>query len=107
MEKNKKIKIVLIGVIFLFVILFLLFCYFLPSRKFRENEELFLSAGKRYFEINQSKFPTEEERILSVTMETLVKQKYLEKELSLPYSSESCDIKNSTVRAKNTKSGKK
>ena len=107
MKRKKILKIFLAGAVGVFLLLFFFFCYLFPSVQFKKNEKIFFQAGKRYFEINQSMFPKEEGRILSVSLETLIKQKYLETELSLPYSNESCDIKQSTVRVKNTKNGKK
>ncbi len=105
--KNKILKWSLILCIAVFVFVFVWFGYFSPMRAFKKNEEIFFQAGKKYFEVNQNSLPKDENRILSVSMETLVKQKYLDRELTISNGTVDCDIKKSTVRAKNTKNGQK
>ena len=82
--KKKIIRIVAIvlGVIAVFLLVF--FLYFYPRMIFKNNEKAFDAAGKRYYEINSTRLPTEEGRVISVTLDTLLKQKYLE-ELYVPH----------------------
>lgn len=96
--KKKIIRIVAIvlGVIAVFLLVF--FLYFYPRMIFKNNEKAFDAAGKRYYEINSTRLPTEEGRVISVTLDTLLKQKYLE-ELYVPYSDDLCDLNESNVKA--------
>lgn len=95
MEKKKFIKIIIL-VVAVIAVLFLLWNYLLyPIQAFKHNEKLLSAAGKRYFEINSRNLPKEEGRVSTVSLEVLIKQKYLD-ELKIKKSY--CDIKNSNVK---------
>lgn len=94
MEKKKFIKIIILVVVI--AVLFLLWNYLLyPIQAFKHNEKLLSDAGKRYFEINSRNLSKEEGRVSTVSLEVLIKQKYLD-ELKIKKSY--CDIKNSNVK---------
>ena len=99
-DKNKIIKIVIVVVVIIVLVLLLCFLYFYPNKVFRENERLLEEAGKRYYEINSTRLPNEEGRVISVTLNTLVKQKYLDG-LYEAYGNKLCDLNESNVKAVN------
>ena len=99
-DKNKIIKIVIVVVVIIVLVLLLWFLYFYPNKVFRENERLLEEAGKRYYEINSTRLPNEEGRVISVTLNTLVKQKYLDG-LYEAYGNKLCDLNESNVKAVN------
>lgn len=99
-DKNKIIKIVIVVVVIIVLVLLLWFLYFYPNKVFRENERLLEEAGKRYYEINSTRLPNEEGRVISVTLNTLVKQKYLDG-LYEAYGNKVCDLNESNVKAVN------
>lgn len=99
-DKNKIIKIVIVVVVIIVLALLLWFLYFYPNKVFRENERLLEEAGKRYYEINSTRLPNEEGRVISVTLNTLVKQKYLDG-LYEAYGNKLCDLNESNVKAVN------
>ena len=99
-DKNKIIKIVIVVVVIIVLVLLLWFLYFYPNKIFRENERLLEEAGKRYYEINSTRLPNEEGRVISVTLNTLVKQKYLDG-LYEAYGNKLCDLNESNVKAVN------
>ena len=87
-------------VVIIVLVLLLWFLYFYPNKVFRENERLLEEAGKRYYEINSTRLPNEEGRVISVTLNTLVKQKYLDG-LYEAYGNKLCDLNESNVKAVN------
>ena len=99
-DKNKIIKIVIVVVVIIVLVLLLWFLYFYPNRVFRENERLLEEAGIRYYEINSTRLPKEEGRVISVSLNTLVKQKYLDG-LYEAYGNKLCDLNESNVKAVN------
>ena len=99
-DKNKIIKIVIVVVVIIVLVLLLWFLYFYPNKVFRENERLLEEAGKRYYEINSTRLPKEEGRVISVSLNTLVKQKYLDG-LYEAYGNKLCDLNESNVKAVN------
>ena len=99
-DKNKIIKIVIVVVVIIVLVLLLWFLYFYPNKVFRENERLLEEAGKRYYEINSTRLPNEEGRVISVSLNTLVKQKYLDG-LYEAYGNKLCDLNESNVKAVN------
>ena len=99
-DKNKIIKIVIVVVVIIVLVLLLWFLYFYPNKVFRENERLLEEAGKRYYEINDTRLPNEEGRVISVSLNTLVKQKYLDG-LYEAYGNKLCDLNESNVKAVN------
>lgn len=97
-DKNKIIKIVIVVVVIIVLVLLLWFLYFYPNKVFRENERLLEEAGKRYYEINSTRLPNEEGRVISVTLDTLIKQDYLDG-LYEAYGNKLCDMNKSNVKA--------
>ena len=96
---NKKIiKIILLIVVIIFVGLMIWFLYLYPRMHFRENERKMSAAGERYYEINSMRLPSEEGRIISVNLSTLIKQDYLDG-LYEAYGNKLCDLNNSNVKA--------
>ena len=104
MDKQKLKKTVTLVVVVL-VVLYILWNFFLyPHQAFRHNEKILSEAGKRYFEINSRNLPTEAGRVSTVSLETLIKQKYLDE---LKIKNNLCDIRESNVKVKNESSGEK
>ena len=102
MDKQKLKKTIILAVIVL-VVLYILWDLFLyPHHAFRHNEKILSEAGKRYFEINSRNLPTEVGRVSTVSLETLIKQKYLDE---LKIKNNLCDIRKSNVKIKNESSG--
>lgn len=102
MDKQKLKKTIILAVIVL-VVLYILWDLFLyPHHAFRRNEKILSEAGKRYFEINSRNLPTEVGRVSTVSLETLIKQKYLDE---LKIKNNLCDIRKSNVKMKNESSG--
>ena len=99
-DKNKIIKIVIVVVVIIVLVLLLWFLYFYPNKVFRENERLLEEAGKRYYEINSTRLPNEEGRVISVSLDTLIKQDYLDG-LYEAYGNKVCDLNESNVKAVN------
>lgn len=99
-DKNKIIKIVIVVVVIIVLVLLLWFLYFYPNKVFRENERLLEEAGKRYYEINSTRLPNEEGRVISVSLNTLIKQDYLDG-LYEAYGNKLCDLNESNVKAVN------
>lgn len=104
MDKQKLKKTVILVVVVL-AVLYILWNFFLyPHQAFRHNEKILSEAGKRYFEINSRNLPTEAGRVSTVSLETLIKQKYLDE---LKIKNNLCDIRESNVKIKNESSGEK
>ncbi len=102
MDKQKLKKIIILVVVVL-TVLYILWDFFLyPHQAFRHNEKILSEAGKRYFEINSRNLPTEVGRVSTVSLDTLIKQKYLDE---LTIKKGICDIKESNVKIKNESSG--
>lgn len=99
-DKNKIIKIVIVVAVIIVLVLLLWFLYFYPNKVFRENERLLEEAGKRYYEINSTRLPNEEGRVISVSLDTLIKQDYLDG-LYEAYGNKVCDLNESNVKAVN------
>ena len=98
MTKQKIIKIVGAVLVVVIIILLIWFIFLYPRKVFRDNEKVFNEAGLRYYQINNSYLPKDEGRVISVSLDTLIKQDYLD-ELYVPYSNELCDLKESNVKA--------
>ena len=95
MKNNELIKKIVL-VIAVLVVLFLLWIFVLyPHQTFKHNEKILSEAGKRYFEINRRNLPKEEGRVSTVSLEVLIKQKYLDE---LKIGNSDCDINNSNVK---------
>ncbi len=94
--------IITIAIICLFVWYFVLS----PYITFRQNEKEMIKAAERYYEINLDKLPTGT-RISTVTLQTLSREKYIDKDFYVPFSKTPCSITNSWVKVKHTDSGYK
>ena len=99
-DKKKIILIISFVVIIVVILLLIWFLYLYPRKVFIDNEKLLEEAGIRYYEINKARLPKDEGRVISVSLNTLVKQKYLEG-LYEAYGDNLCDLNNSNVKAVN------
>lgn len=97
-DKKKIIRISVIIIIIAVIALLVWFLYFYPRNVFRNNERLLQEAGERYYEINRARIPKEEGRVISVSLDTLVEQEYLDG-LYEAYGNKSCDRDQSNVKA--------
>ena len=70
-----------------------------PIIKFRNNENLVLEAAKDYFDLNASELPTGN-RIKTVTLKTLYRNKFLDKDVYDPYGTKTCSVDKSWVKVK-------
>ena len=103
-DRKKLIRIISLILVVVVIILLVWFLYFYPRHVFKNNEKLLMEAGERYYEINNTRLPKEEGRVISVTLDTLVKQDYLDG-LYEAYGNKLCDLNESNVKAVN-KDGK-
>lgn len=102
MDKQKLKKTIILAVTVLIVSYILWDLLLYPHHAFRRNEKILSEAGKRYFEINSRNLPTDVGRVSTVSLETLIKQKYLDE---LKIKNNLCDIRKSNVKMKNESSG--
>lgn len=102
MDKQKLKKTIILAVTVLIVLYILWDLLLYPHHAFRRNEKILSEAGKRYFEINSRNLPTDVGRVSTVSLETLIKQKYLDE---LKIKNNLCDIRKSNVKMKNESSG--
>ena len=98
MNKKKIIRIVIAVVVLLLLLVILYFAFYYPNKVFKDNEKKFIAAGERYYQINKNYLPSQEGRVLSVNLGTLIKEDYLD-DLYIPYSKKVCDLNESTVKA--------
>ena len=97
----KKVKLLItIGIVGLFVWFLILY----PMITFRQNEKVMADAGKRYFELNSNELPTGN-RVKTVSLKTLYYKSFLEKDLFIPYSKNTCSLDNSWVKVKRDNNG--
>ena len=99
MTKKKIIRIVVIALIIVAILLLVWFLFIYPRVVFRENESKLVAAGERYYQINRSYLPSEKGRVVSVSLNTLVKQEYLDG-LYTAYG-KLCDLNESNVKVVN------
>lgn len=97
-DKKKIIRIIEIVAVILVVFLIFFFGFYYPNKIFKDNEETFAAAGERYYQVNRNFIPSEEGRVMTVTLSTLVQENYLD-DLLIPYSNKVCDVNDSTVKA--------
>ena len=97
MNKKKIIRIVVVVLVVLLVLAILYFAFYYPNKLFKDNEEKFIAAGERYYQINKNYLPNQEGRVLSVNLGTLIREDYLD-DLYIPYSKKVCDLNESTVK---------
>ena len=103
-DKKKIIKIISLIAVVVVILLLVWFLYFYPRKVFKDNEKLLEEAGIRYYEINKARLPKDEGRVISVSLNTLVKQKYLDG-LYEAYGDKLCDLNESNVKAVNKEGG--
>ena len=99
MTKKKIIRIVVIALIIIAILLLVWYLFIYPRVVFRENESKLAAAGERYYQINRSYLPSEKGRVVSVSLNTLVKQEYLDG-LYTAYG-KLCDLNESNVKVVN------
>ena len=97
-DKKKIIRIVEIVVVVLVLFLIFFFGFYYPNKIFKDNEMALREAGERYYQVNKNFIPNEEGRVMTVTLATLVREKYLD-DLLIPYSNKVCDLEDSNVKA--------
>ena len=97
-KKNKIVSYlkILITLIIIGVVVWVVIIY--PRLTFSRNEDKFLTAAKRYFEINASKVPSEG-KISTVTLQTLYHQDYVD-DIKTVYKKDSCNTSGSWVKVK-------
>ncbi len=102
-NKGKYIKLIITLIV---VGLFVWFLILSPYITFKSNERTMLNAAKRYYEINVDKLPTGT-RMSTVTLQTLSREQYIDKDFYVPLSKKACSITKSWVKVKHTSSGYK
>lgn len=102
-DKMKYLKLLITIVI---ICLFIWFLVLSPYITFKKNERTMLNAAKRYYEINSDKLPTGT-RMSTVTLQTLSRESYIDKDFYIPLSKKPCSITESWVKVKHTNSGYK
>ncbi len=98
MNKALKSKIKLLVVIAIagaFVWVFILS----PMITFKSNEKKLEDAAKRYYELNSNLLPTGE-RVGTVTLSTLYKKSFIDKDLFIPLTKKTCSVTNSWVKVR-------
>lgn len=101
--KQRQIRLIITLII---IGLFLWFLVLSPYLTFKSNEKTMLEAAKRYYELNDDKLPTGT-RMATVTLQTLSRESYIDKDFYVPFSKKPCSITNSWVKVKHTNSGYK
>ena len=103
--KNKS-RLIRLTITVVIVGLFVWFLVLSPYITFKQNENAMVKAAKRYYEINLDKLPTGT-RISTVTLQTLSRESYIDKDFYVPFSKKPCSITESWVKVKHTDSGYK
>ena len=94
--KSKIKLLVVIAIIGTFVWIFVIS----PTLTFKTNEKKLEDAARRYYELNPNLLPTGE-RVGTVTLNTLYKKSYIDKDLFIPMTKTTCSITNSWVKVRN------
>lgn len=103
---KNKLRLIRLTITVVIVGLFVWFLVLSPYMTFKQNENEMVKAAKRYYEINLDKLPTGT-RISTVTLQTLSRESYIDKDFYVPFSKEPCSITESWVKVKHTDSGYK
>ena len=103
---KNKLRLIRLTITVVIVGLFVWFLVLSPYITFKQNESEMVKAAKRYYEINLDKLPTGT-RISTVTLQTLSRESYIDKDFYVPFSKEPCSITESWVKVKHTDSGYK
>ena len=93
--KSKIKLLVVIAIVGVFVWTFILS----PMLTFKANEKKLENAARRYYELNSNLLPTGE-RVGTVTLETLYRKSYIDKDLFIPLTKKTCSVTNSWVKVK-------
>lgn len=96
-EKLLKYLKPIITIAIILVLAWLLFIY--PYISFKSNEKTLKAAGEHYFEINPDKLPTGS-RVKTITLKELYQSGYINGDMYMPYTKETCSLDNSWVKAK-------
>lgn len=94
MKKRIKLLIVLIIVLSLGWFLFLS-----PYLTFKGNEKLVEKAARDYYEINAKELPTGN-RVKTISLKKLYHNKFLEKDIYVPFSKKNCSLDKSWVKVR-------
>lgn len=103
---KNKLRLIRLTITVVIVGLFVWFLVLSPYITFKQNENAMVKAAKRYYEINLDKLPTGT-RISTVTLQTLSRESYIDKDFYVPFSKKPCSITESWVKVKHTDSGYK
>ena len=103
---KNKLRLIRLTITVVIVGLFVWFLVLSPYITFKQNENAMVKAAKRYYEINLDKLPTGT-RISTVTLQTLSRESYIDKDFYVPLSKKPCSITESWVKVKHTDSGYK
>lgn len=103
---KNKLRLIRLTITVVIVGLFVWFLVLSPYITFKQNENAMVKAAKRYYEINLDKLPTGT-RISTVTLQTLSRESYIDKDFYVPFSKKTCSITESWVKVKHTDSGYK
>lgn len=96
---NKKyVKYIKLGLTLAIILGVVWFVVIYPKIIFGKNEDKFIDAAKRYFEINASKLP-KEGNLSTVSLQTLYHQKYVS-DIKTVYTNDACNIEDSWVKVK-------
>ena len=102
---NKKLfSILKLLVTIAIVCLFIWFLIISPMLTFKEYENNFIDAAKRYYELNSNLLPTGE-RVKTLSLNALYKEAYLKDDFYIPYTKKTCSLENSWVKVKKNKNG--
>lgn len=98
--ENKKIKKYLKIIITCVIVgLFVWFLLLRPYLQFKGNEDKFLKAAKRYYEVYPNELPSGS-RVGTVTLKELAHKSFLTEDLYVPYSNDTCSIEESWVKVR-------
>ena len=98
-DKKKLIRILIVVLVVIIILLLVWFLYLYPNKVFKDNEKTLEEAGIRYYEVNRKSLPSDEGRVITIPLSTLVNQNYLD-DLYGAYNT-LCDVKNSNVKVIN------
>ena len=98
-DKKKLIRILVVVLVVVIILLLVWFLYLYPNKVFKDNEKTLEEAGIRYYEVNRRSLPSDEGRVITIPLSTLVNQNYID-DLYGAYN-KLCDVKNSNVKVVN------
>ena len=91
-----KIKLlIVVAIIGVFVWTFILS----PMLTFKSNEKKLEDAARRYYELFPNSLPTGE-RVGTVTLETLYRKSFIDKDIFIPLTKKTCSVTNSWVKVR-------